>query len=833
VYSQTEKKKAEKYLEERGELVFTFTANNLKEVRELAKLISFDHDQDPSNPLVINANVNQKEFQKFLEFDLPYLVKKEKNERGKVKMYNSSSNRADVLTFPIATYPTFDDYKTQMENFETDNPLIAELVNIGSSENGKELLFIKLSDNVTVHEQEPRIMLTSSMHGDETAGFPTTLTLIDFLIKTYNDPGHARYTEIKNLIDNSEIWINPMANPDGTYFGDWGSFVGGEWDGYDDPSGSRRRNANNVDLNRNYPDPVGGAHPDGEVYQAETIAFMAMADSYHFVLSANMHGGVEVINYPWDTWSVAQGRHVDDDWFKLISTEYAVHAQTDSPSGYFDYNVDPNAPAGVTHGATWYQVEGGRQDYMNYEHQCRETTFELSDEKHDTLDPSTGNPDALLDYWDYNQDALIDYLKQGTYGFTGLVKDAGTLNPIQAKITIVGRDDIATSRGSWVNTELPIGDYYRPIEAGTYDILFEADCYQPFTLTGQTIADGTTVNLADVLLTPISPSVPNSLSATSITTTTATINWSTATGGESYDIRYRINGAGTWINTTSTTTSFDFTGLDIDTTYEYQVRGVCGASTSAYSTTETFTTLSVSYCVSSGNSDWDTGVTQVSFNTLLKVDLDNKNNSGYDDFTAEGGASTTTVIQGSPYTLSVNVDTDGAYTIHAFAWIDFNGDGDFNDDDETYDLGDANGVSNGTTDIEPSILIPTDGAIGPIRMRVAARYSSNPSSCGTGYDGEVEDYTINIEAVLGVENELDVLNAINIYPNPASDQVFVSLPNTIELLDYRISNTIGQVVFQDKPNNTSTIDVSSMNSGIYFLTLNTDKGELVRKIIIN
>lgn len=823
VYSQTEKKKAEKYLKERGELVFTFTANNSKEVQALAKLISFDHGQDSSNPLVIKAITNQKGFDKFLEFNLPYTIDSEKNERKEgVQMYNpsihgdrSTNNRAYTLSFPLNAYPTYAQYASQMNDFATDHPTIAELVDIGDSENGRDLLFIKLSDNVSTHEQEPRILLTSSMHGDEIAGYPMMLSLIDFLIEVYNDTGHARHTEIKNLIDNSEIWINPMANPDGTFFGDWANYA--------NVSGARRGNANNIDLNRNYPDPNGGAHPDGEVYQDETVAFMAMADSYHFVIAANMHGGVEVFNYPWDTWSVAQGRHVDDDWYNLIvASEYATHAQNDGPSGYFDYNVDSNAMAGVTHGATWYQVQGGRQDYMNYEKQCRESTLELSNNKIIAAN-------QIENHWDYNRNALIDFIKQGTYGFRGLVKDANTLNPIQAKISIVGRDNIANSRGSWVNTELPIGDFYRPIEAGTYDILVEADCYQPRTLSSQVITDGTTVDLGDILLTPANP-VPTSFSASPITTTTATINWTGS--GESYDVRYRVSGSPTWTNTTSNTTSLDLTGLTINTTYEYQVRSVCNASTSAYSTTETFTTLSVSYCVSNGNDDYDTGVTQVSFNTLLKVDLDNTNNNGYDDFTAEGGASTTTVMQGSTHTLSVNVDTDGSYTVHAFAWIDWNGDGDFDDTYETFDLGDANSVSNGTTDIEPSILIPSDGAIGPIRMRVAARYNSNPQKCGTGYDGEVEDYTINIEAVLGVENELEVLDRINVYPNPVSDQLYVSLPNSIDLVDYKISNLIGQVVLSNKFENNTQIDVSSINTGVYMLSLNTDKGKVIKKIVI-
>lgn len=822
VYSQTNKQKAEHYLKERGELEFTFTANNIKELQNLANIVSFDHGQDPTNPLKINAIANEKEFQVFLEHNLPFTVDTEKNEPKQVQMYDatihrSPLNRAYTLSFPLSAYPTYAQYEDQMNDFATDNPLIAELVDIGNTINGKDLLFIKLSDNVGTHEQEPRILLTSSMHGDEIAGYPMMLSLIDFLIAVYNDLGHARHTEIKDLIDNSEIWINPMANPDGTFFGS---------PGYTSVSGARRGNANNIDMNRNYPDPRVGPNPDGNAYQMETTAFMTMADTYHFVIATNFHGGAEVVNYPWDTWTAAQGVHTDDDWYEYTGVEYATHAQNDSPSGYMTFDPDGGSP-GVTHGATWYQVAGGRQDYMNYDQQCREITMELSDTK---IIPEG----QIEDHWDYNRDALIDNIKQGIYGFTGLVKDANTLNPIQAKITIVGRDDQANSRNSWVETELPIGDYYRPIKSGTYDILYEADCYTSFTLTSQTITDLQTVNLADVFLTPITPTVPNSLSTSSITTTTATISWSAASGGTSYDVRYRINGSPTWTNTTSATTSLDLTGLTLNTEYEFQVRSVCNATSSSYSTSSLFTTLAVSYCTSNGNNNFDTGVTNVSFNTLSNADLDNKNNNGYDDFTGMS----TTVTQGTTHTLTVRVNTDGAYTIHAFAWIDFNQDGDFDDANETYDLGQVTGPGpNGTdsdivTSITPNITIPMGAVLGSTRMRVSARYNSNPQKCGTGYDGEVEDYTVIVDAVLGVDDESEILNTISVYPNPVKEQLFINVPNSIDLLDYRVSNTIGQIVLVDKLINTNQIDVSALNTGIYFLSINTDKGGITKKIVI-
>ncbi|MCF6180612.1 immunoglobulin-like domain-containing protein [Lutibacter sp.] len=592
INAQTNKELADKYLKERQELAFTFTANNLKEVQELSKILSFDHGQNRNNPLTIKAITNPKGFKKFLAFNLPFTVNKKLNEPKKVEMYNpklhnkgvSGKNATYVLTFPLSTYPTYQQYANQMAAFAADHPAIVQLVDIGGTSGTStvdpRLLFIKLSDNVTTREQEPRVMYTSSMHGDEIAGYPGMLNLINYFITAYENVSDPDHTRVKNLLDNSEVWINPMANPDATFYGS---------STYTSVSGSRRENANNIDLNRNYPDPTGNLHPDGEVYQTETLNFMALADNTHFVLSANFHGGSEVVNYPWD---YTYTRHADDAWWQFVSKEYADHVQADAPtfgkSGYFT-NVNS---VGYINGADWYVIAGGRQDYMNYYKHAKEVTVELSITKTPPT-TNTSSTDEIIDLWNYNKNAYIDYLIEGTYGFRGLVKDAVTGNPIKAKITLVGHDNM----GSWVETELPLGDYYRPINAGTYDILYEADCYQSYTLTNQTIADGQTIVLTDILLNPSSAVVPANLIASSITTTTATIGWDN-TNVLTYDIQYRESGSSTWTTVSSATNSYNLTGLTASTTYEFQVRGVCSTA-SNYSSIATFTTYSIGQCTGS------------------------------------------------------------------------------------------------------------------------------------------------------------------------------------------------------------------------------------------
>jgi hypothetical protein len=93
-------------------------------------------------------------------------------------------------------------------------------------------------------------------------------------------------------------------------------------------------------------------------------------------MSAHYHGGAELMNYPWDN---TYERHADDAWWQLVSREYADLAQDAAQSTNPTYMNDEEN--GITNGADWYRIGGGRQDYMNYYQQCRELTVECSTTK--------------------------------------------------------------------------------------------------------------------------------------------------------------------------------------------------------------------------------------------------------------------------------------------------------------------------------------------------------------------------------------------------------------------------------------------------------------------
>ena len=88
-------------------------------------------------------------------------------------------------------------------------------------------------------------------------------------------------------------------------------------------------------------------------------------------------------------------------------------------------------------------------------------------------------------------------------------------------------------------------------------------------------------------------STPTMLSVTTITATSARLNWGVVSGANSYTVRYRKSGTNSWTTTSSTTNSKDISSLTQNSVYEFQVRTVCSGSSSSYASSVTFTTAGV------------------------------------------------------------------------------------------------------------------------------------------------------------------------------------------------------------------------------------------------
>ena len=412
---------------------FRFELLDKSELQNLTRIVSIDNVKGNW----VYAYANDSEWEEFSKLGFRTQLLPAPSSEFPVVM-SSSANEAKAWD----TYPTYDAYVSMMNGFASTYPNLCQIINVGTTVNGRAILVAKISDNVASEEKEPEVLLTSTIHGDETTGWILMLRLIDTLLSQYGT--NPRLT---NIVNSMELYIGPNTNPDGTYYG-----------GNNTVSNARRYNANGVDLNRNYPNYDGSLN-QGAI-QPETQALMDFANAHSFVFGINYHGGAEVVNYPWDyTYTL----HPDDAWFISSSLVYASNAQANGPSGYFT-GISSN---GVTNGADWYSIAGGRQDWMNYTRNGREVTIECSNTKM----PAAS---TMPNYWNYNYEAMLSYLELALDGIHGTVVDAYG-NPLSATISISGYDNTYST----VETDATHGDFYRYLQPGTYTLTVTTPGYDP------------------------------------------------------------------------------------------------------------------------------------------------------------------------------------------------------------------------------------------------------------------------------------------------------------------------------------------------------------------
>ncbi|MDW8157637.1 MAG: fibronectin type III domain-containing protein [Bacteroidia bacterium] len=95
----------------------------------------------------------------------------------------------------------------------------------------------------------------------------------------------------------------------------------------------------------------------------------------------------------------------------------------------------------------------------------------------------------------------------------------------------------------------------------------------------------------ELFTTPATPTcaTPTGLTSTNISGSSATLSWNPISGA-SYVVEYKVSGSTTWSSASTSTNSFTLTGLNPGTTYQWQVKAVCGNIQSSPSSIVTFTT---------------------------------------------------------------------------------------------------------------------------------------------------------------------------------------------------------------------------------------------------
>ncbi|XP_046340007.1 carboxypeptidase E-like [Haliotis rufescens] len=372
-------------------------------------------------------------------------------------------------------------------------PEITRIYNLSEpSVRNRSLTVIEFSDNPGTHETgEPEFKYVGNMHGNEVVGREVLLKLIDFLCERYQQGDEL----VHFLVRNTRIHIMPSMNPDG-----WEQAYrnlkakGGEPDWL-----IGRSNNNSVDLNRNFPDlnklmyqheaqhkgrnnhleKVDFAIKNVTNLQPETRAVMRWLSQIPFVLSANLHGGDLVANYPYDATRSGKPQEYtkapDDETLRYLAGSYAMaHTLMAQPHKPCDMTGDDNfgRHGGITNGGQWYSVPGGMQDYNYLDTNCFEITLELGCTKFP-------RESELEDYWQQNREALIFYILQSHIGVKGVVK---TTDGVPVKDAAIKTTNLTS--GEYIAHDLVTaagGDYYRLLIDGYYRVTVVAPGYHNAT----------------------------------------------------------------------------------------------------------------------------------------------------------------------------------------------------------------------------------------------------------------------------------------------------------------------------------------------------------------
>jgi hypothetical protein len=218
--------------------------------------------------------------------------------------YTEKISKEQISMFAEPTSAKYHSYAEVIDELiALEDSGVAKTYIIGSTHEGRDIWAVKISDNPSEDEQEPGAVFLGCHHAREWISVEVPLYIAQYLIDNY-----ASDTDVKHLIDNCEIWIVPVVNPDGY---EYSRNVDRMW------RKNRRENGDGtfgVDLNRNYDSMWGTvdapARTSAETYpgpspfsELETQAVRDLVLKYDFRILMSYHSFWQAIYYPWAyTW---------------------------------------------------------------------------------------------------------------------------------------------------------------------------------------------------------------------------------------------------------------------------------------------------------------------------------------------------------------------------------------------------------------------------------------------------------------------------------------------------------------------------------------------------
>lgn len=286
------------------------------------------------------------------------------------------------------------------------------------------------------------------------------------------------------------------------------------------------------------------------------------------------------------------------------------------------------------------------------------------------------------------------------------------------------------------------------------------------------------------------------LSATAITSTSATLSWTPVSNAVSYAVDYQVASSATWMSAAVATTaaSVSLAGLTQGTLYNWRVKTTCNGGAGGFVTSQ-FSTVALSNCISvydvpANNRARSAAV--IPFNTDVKGLIDRAGDIDYYKFSITNGG-TATITLGLP------------------------------NNNYKFDLVNNTGIVILDSSLNSSLL-----------------YTYTPNTYyvkvyGNGGAFDTQNcYTLRIQlgtASRGNTKESVVTKAgkVSIYPNPVGNQFIVNMGSYAEPVSVSVTDMFGRRVMNKVFSNVSSMNTSKLSAGVYMVTVLDKNGATIKQ----
>jgi predicted deacylase len=254
---------------------------------------------------------------------------------------------------PDNRYHYYDEIKQDFQELANTYSDMAEFSTIGKTYEGRDIFALKITKGNGV---KPKVLFQGGIHAREWLSPETMRLTAKSLLEDYSKDGYVKY-----LVDNAEIWIVPIVNPDGYEYDRKTSAMWRKNRRPVDANNDGTIDAIGVDLNRNYdyawdPPLTASTNPNSEVYRGPNPASESEIQTMQKLLSQNFrtfvdyHSFGEMLMYPWGCKSSPSA---NDKTFRKIGNKMAEKIRSVNGRSYRVGAIHSNP----------YPVSGSSDDY--------------------------------------------------------------------------------------------------------------------------------------------------------------------------------------------------------------------------------------------------------------------------------------------------------------------------------------------------------------------------------------------------------------------------------------------------------------------------------------